>query len=241
MNSIADHTMLAFDADLRALRSRVESMGHLVGQQVAEAAEALINHDLAAAKAVICRHQIVCASEQAIEQASIETIARRQPFAIDLREIICAFRIANDLVRIGDLARGIAIRATSVGPLPVKLLSRFRQLSSLVCDRVHSIVQSYAERDELKARLVWQSDREVDDAHGLLFRGLLTHMLDDPRNIPTCTFLLFCAKNMERIGDHATNIAEAIQYMVTGELFDGDRPKGEAAETWDAGPPHSAM
>lgn len=219
--------MLAFDADLLGIRSRVEKMGAVVQQQIVLASQALIDRDPAAAHHVIELEDQVNSQQRDIEHICIETIARRQPFAVDLREIVCAFRIVGDLERIGDLARNICTRvlAIDIAP-PAPLLAGFRQLSALVCDRFVRVMKCYAARDDVDTATIWNSDAEIDDMHGSLFRDLLTHMFEDPRNIPTCTHLLFCSKNMERIGDHATNIAESVHYMLTGRVYERARPKG---------------
>jgi phosphate transport system protein len=224
---MTEHTILAFDADLQGLRLQVEKMAVAVQQQIALVTRALTDADAAAAKRVIEREDHINSFQREIEHTCIETIVRRQPFAIDLREIVCAFRIVGDLERIGDLARNIGTRVLAMDVVPpAPLLAGFRRLSGLASDRLVRVLKCYAERDDVDTLIIWESDAEIDDMHGSLFRELLTHMFEDPRNIPTCTHLLFCSKNMERIGDHATNIAESVHYMLTGKIFENNRPKG---------------
>ncbi len=209
------------------LRTQVERMAAVDQQQVAMSVRALMGRDRRLAAKVIELEPAIHAYQRNIEQASIETIARRQPFAIDLRELICAFRISCDLQRIGVLARNIcrSVLATADAE-PAPPAGRFRQLADLVSDSLARVIESYSERDDEKALLVWENDAEVDAAHASLFRDLLTHMTEDPRNIPACTHLLFCAKNMERIGDHATNIAESVHYLLMRRMLDTERPRG---------------
>jgi len=224
---MTEHTILAFDAELQGLRLQVEKMATLVQQQIAMTTRALADGDVSSARKVIEWEDQVNLLQREIEQVCIETIARRQPLAIDLREIVCAFRVVGDLERIGDLARNISTRVLAIDVLPpASLLAGFRQLSHLVSDRLARVIKCYVDRDDADTLRIWQGDAEIDDMHGSLFRNLLTHMFEDPRNIPTCTHLLFCSKNMERIGDHATNIAESVHYMLTGKVYESDRPKG---------------
>jgi phosphate transport system protein len=163
------------------------------------------------------------------------TIARRQPLAVDLREIVSAIRVANDLERIGDLAKNIAKRVVAIGHAPVKLdiVASLSPLASRVGDQVKVVAGAYRDRNDAAAIDVWKSDGEVDTLHTSLFRELLTYMMEDPRSIGTCTHLLFCAKNLERIGDHATNIAEIVHYMTTGGVLATDRPKADESSCVD--------
>src|SRR5262249_30613839 len=142
--------------------------------------------------------------------------------------LVSAFHIVSDLERIGDLAKNICKRVLIMDtPPPPKLLQGIERVSREVQTQLQLVLQSYAERDSTKALSVWSSDKAVDAAHGSLLRELLTHMMEDPRNIVFCAHLLFCSKNLERMGDHVTNIAEAVYYMITGDRLNGGRPKGE--------------
>jgi phosphate transport system protein len=223
-----DHTVAGFSADMRAIRSQVAEMGALVEMQIANAVTALSDYDPQLAESVIALDLKVDLMQREVEQKVIETIARRQPFATDLRATISAFRIASDLERIGDLAGNICNRALALDQVgPRLLLPRIAQLSTLVRDQLKRVLASYIEADAGGAAEVWQRDVEVDAMHKSLFLDLLTSMMEDPRNITSCAHLLFCSKNMERMGDHATNIAESVRYMITGDRFTDDRPKGD--------------
>src|SRR6185312_3447773 len=162
-------------------------------------------------------------------EKAILTIARRQPMAVDLREVIGALRVANDLERIGDLAKNIGKR---VGALdgefhPNKLIRGVEHMSSLVLDQLKSVLDAYASRDTAAAHAVWKGDEQVDALCTSLFRELLTYMMEDPRNISFCMHLMFCAKDIERMGDHATNIAETVYFMIEGRPITDQRPKGD--------------
>jgi phosphate transport system protein len=165
--------------------------------------------------------------QQKIEEKVVATIALRQPMAIDLRALIAMLRITNDLERIGDLAknvgkRGIAITGERARPALIRSLKR---MTTLVVSQLAAVLESFTERDATKALRVWERDRDIDDMHDALFRELLTYAMEDAGIISTCVQLLFCAKNIERMGDHATNIAEAVHYMVNGYPFADERPK----------------
>jgi phosphate transport system protein len=162
-----------------------------------------------------------------IEQKAVFTIARRQPMAVDLREIIAALRLSNDLERIGDLAKNIAKRVVALNGdfPPPKLIRGIEHMSDLVLGQLKEVLDSYARRDSARAVDVWKGDDKIDAVYTSLFRELLTYMMEDPRNITLCTHLLFCAKNIERMGDHATNIAETVYYMVEGRALADERPK----------------
>ena len=181
-----------------------------------------------------------------VEESAILTIARRQPLAVDLRETISAIRIAGDVERIGDLAKNIAKRAVAIGDefQPQKIVRRASQhMSDLVLAQLKDVLDAYAQQDTAKALDVWKRDGAIDALYTSLFRELLTYMMEDPRNISFCTHLLFCAKNIERIGDHTTNIAETVHYLVTAETLAIDRPKNDRSIDADASrsePDHGA-
>ena len=157
------------------------------------------------------------------------TIARRQPMAIDLREIVGALRVANDLERIGDLAKNNAKRIPELdGEFhPNSLIRGVQHIASVALRQLKNVLDAYASRDVVAAMQVWKSDEEVDALCTSLFRELLTYMMENPRNITFCIHLMFCAKNLERVGDHATNIAETIYYIVEGQPMTDERPKGD--------------
>ena len=210
---MSTHTMKAFDADLEELSRMVAEMGGLAEKEIADSVMALARRDVDLAQKVIALDPSIDNLQRAIEEKAILTIARRQPMAVDLRDIVGSLRVSNDLERIGDLAKNIAKR---------------------VLAQVKQVLDAYASRDVEKALEVWRRDEEIDAVNNSLFRELLTYMMEDPRNITSCTHLLFCTKNIERMGDHATNIAETVHYMVEGRPLADERPKGDDTATFTA-------
>ena len=224
-----EHTAKAFDSDLQELTRKVAEMGGLAEREIADAIQALTRRDANLAMRVVAADPTIDALQQEIEEKAVLTIARRQPMAVDLREIVAALRVSNDLERIGDLAKNIGKR---VGALegdfyPSKLLRGVEHMASLVLGQLKQVLDSYASRDLPSALAVWKGDEEIDAMCTSLFRELLTYMMEDPRNITFCIHLMFCAKNIERMGDHATNIAETVHYMVEGKAIAETRPKGD--------------
>ncbi|MBI3433950.1 MAG: phosphate signaling complex protein PhoU [Proteobacteria bacterium] len=226
---MTEHTAKAFDADLQELGRMVAEMGGLAEKQIADALDALARRDVHFAQRIIGEDARIDALQRAIEERGILTIARRQPMAVDLREIVAALRVANDLERIGDLAKNIGKRVVALeGEFDSQRLMRgLEHMTELVLAQIKDVLDAYARRDVARAMAVWRSDEDVDAVNNSLFRELLTYMLEDPRNITACIHLLFCAKNIERIGDHATNIAETVYYMVEGRMPPDERPKGD--------------
>jgi len=227
--TMMEHTIKAFDADLQDLVRVVAEMGGLAEKQIGDAFQALDRRDIGLAERVVADDAKIDALQREIEEKAILTIARRQPMAVDLREIVGALRVSNDLERIGDLAKNIAKR---VGALegdfrPQQVLRGVEHMTDLVLTQIKDVLDSFARRDAAEAMAVWRSDEEVDAVNNSLFRELLTYMMEDPRNISYCIHLLFCAKNIERMGDHATNIAETVYYMVEGHAIAEERPKGD--------------
>ncbi len=223
----SSHIYSAFDEELKFLMRRISEMGGLAEQMVAESVRALVNSDAALAQKVISDDVLMDAMEREIGDKAVITIAKRQPVASDLREIIGALRIAADLERVGDLGKSnskrvVAVQATGV---PRKLARGLEHLSDLALAQLKEVLDVYTTRSAEKAKSIRDRDEEIDAIYTSLFRELLTYMMEDPRNITSCTHLLFCAKNIERIGDHATNIAETIYYMTTGAQPEGERPK----------------
>ncbi|MEC9461605.1 MAG: phosphate signaling complex protein PhoU [Pseudomonadota bacterium] len=223
----SSHIYSAFDDELKFLMRRISEMGGLAEQMVADSVRALVNSDAALAQKVISDDVVMDAMEREIGDKAVVTIAKRQPVASDLREIIGALRIAADLERVGDLGKSnskrvVAIQATGV---PRKLARGLEHLSDLALAQLKEVLDVYTTRSAEKAKSIRDRDEEIDAIYTSLFRELLTYMMEDPRNITSCTHLLFCAKNIERIGDHATNIAETIYYMTTGAQPEGERPK----------------
>ncbi len=226
---MSEHTAKAFDVDLQELARKVAEMGGLAEKEIADAVDALAKRDSALAQRVIATDISTDQLQREIEEKAILTIARRQPMAVDLREIVAALRIANDLERIGDLAKNIAKRVVALNGdfPPQKLIRGVEHIADLVLEQIKDVLDSFAQRDLAKAIAVWNGDDKIDAMYTSLFRELLTYMMEDPRNITFCTHLLFCAKNIERMGDHATNVAETVYYMVEGRALMDERPKGD--------------
>jgi phosphate transport system protein len=223
------HTVASFDADLKMLGTMVADMGSRAGQALTEATRALMERNLQLAQQVIASDRGLDLLQREIEEKAVTTLALRQPMAVDLREVVSAMRIAGDLERVGDLAKNVAKRVIAIGdqPAPANLAVGLGTLSERVGRQLAAVLTAYATRDDAAALTVWRADGEIDTLFTSLFRELLTYMMEDPRSIGFCTHLLFCAKNLERAGDHATNIAETAHYVITGEVLVGERPKGD--------------
>src|SRR6476659_2976772 len=226
---IPDHTAKAFDIDLQEIARLVAEMGGLCEKQVADSIDALSERDLDRAQRTVAADPEIDALQAEIEDKAVLTIARRQPIAVDLREIVGALRVANDLARIGDLAKnnGKRVMARDSECYPVGLIRGVEHMGAMVLAQLKEVLDSYARHDLKKALAVWNGDEEVDAMCTSLFRELLTYMMEDPRNITFCIHLMFCAKNIERMGDHATNIAETVYYMIEGHALTDQRPKGD--------------
>jgi phosphate transport system protein len=224
-----EHTAKAFDVDLQDLSRMVAEMGGLAEKQIADSIDALAKRDSERAERVIAADTAIDGLQREIEERSVQTIARRQPMAVDLREIVSALRIANDLERIGDLAKNIAKRVMPITAdfHPQKLIRGVEHMGALVLTQLKQVLDSYASHDLEKALAVWNGDEEIDAMCTSLFRELLTYMMEDPRHITFCIHLMFSAKNIERMGDHATNIAETVYFMVQGRPITEERPKGD--------------
>jgi len=224
-----DHTAKAFDTDLQEIMRKVAEMGGLAERQIGDAVHALVERDTELAERVIATDPTIDAMQHEIEEKAILTIARRQPMAVDLREIVGAMRVCNDLERIGDHAKHIGKRVVALdGDFnPQKLIHGVEHMAALVAGLLKQVLDAYASRDLAAALAVWNGDEEVDNLCTSLFRELLTYMMEDPRNITFCMHLMFCAKDLERIGDHATNIAETVYYMIEGRPIADQRPKGD--------------
>jgi phosphate transport system protein len=226
---MSEHTIKAFDAELQELVRKVAEMGGLAERQITDAVAALIKRDTAQAERVMAIDTNIDALQREIEEKSILIIARRQPMAVDLREVVGALRVSNDLERIGDLAKNIAKRVVVLDGefRPNKVFRGVEHMTDLVLAQLKQVLDSYVRRDVAMAIEVWRNDEAVDAVNNSLFRELLTYMMEDPRNITFCTHLLFCAKNIERMGDHATNIAETVHYIVEGRSLPDERPKSD--------------
>ena len=219
---MAQHIVTSFEEDLQALARSIAEMGGRAEDIVERSIISLLTSDADLAYQVIEADHKVDQLHRHIEEAAIIVIARRQPLAQDLRETIAAIRIANDLERVGDHGKNIAKRALAIRRERFSQTLRVgvEHLAELGLNQVKKVLDAYATRDVQKAREVCAQDEEIDAIYTSLFRELLTYMMEDPRNITMCTHLLFCAKNLERIGDHATNIAETVFYLITGEQWE---------------------
>lgn len=221
------HTVKAYGDELNQLTAEVARMGGLAEAQVADAVDSVARRDIALARAVVERDGRLDAMHRDIERKAIRLIALRQPVASDLRRTLAAMKLAVDLERTGDLAKNIAKRGLILAegdPMP-PLTRSIERMGKLVSMRLRDVLDAYAAAEVDRAIAVWNTDDEVDEHYNALFRELLTYMMGDPRTITAGTHLLFMAKNLERIGDHATNIAETIYYEITGQEFAGERPR----------------
>ncbi|HWE78358.1 MAG TPA: phosphate signaling complex protein PhoU [Pseudolabrys sp.] len=229
------HTVKAFDSDLQELARMVAEMGGLAERHVADAVDALARRDTALAQRVTAADAQIDALQREIEEKSVLTIARRQPVASDLREVVGALRLAGDLERIGDLAKNIAKRVIALNGEfpPPKLIRGVEHMTALLLGQLKAVLNAYARRSVAEAMSVWRGDEEIDAVCTSVFRELLTYMMEEPRNITFCIHLLFCAKNIERMGDHATNIAETVHYIVEGKPIADQRPKGDTTTLAD--------
>jgi phosphate transport system protein len=229
---MSDHIVKAYDEDLANLKTMLAQMGGLAEDHLAKAIDALSKRDTKLADVVIAQDEKIDALELQLEERAILTIAKRQPMARDLREIMVAIRIASDLERIGDLAKNIAKRTHAINEqLTRKLAAGLTRMGRLSLEQLKDVLDAYTTADEAKALDVWRNDGELDALYNSIFRELLTYMMEDPRMIGPCTHLLFGAKNFERIGDHATNIAENIHYLVSGQPMREERPKRDTTST----------
>jgi phosphate transport system protein len=229
---VEHHTVRAYDEELEGLTAELSRMGGLAEAEVADSIRAIARRDVSLAQSVIGDDARLDEIEAEIERRAIRMIALRQPVADDLRRTIAALKISTNLERCGDLAKNIAKRALVIAESdPITPLTRsIERMGELVSARLKDVLDAFAARDIERARTVWSRDNEVDEHYDSIFRELLTYMMGDPRTIASCAHLLFVAKNLERIGDHATNIAEIILYEVTGEQVTDQRPKLDSLE-----------
>jgi len=224
---MSEHIVTSFDEELNGLAQKIAEMGGLAEQHVADSVAALVDRNVEKAQRVIAADDRIDKLQVQIEENAVSMIARRQPMARDLREIMAAIHIANDLERIGDLAKNTSKRVIALESNfgSQRLVAGVEHMAELSLTQLKEILDAFASRDLAAARSVWGRDNEIDAMYTSLFRELLTYMMEDPRNITFCTHLLFCAKNIERIGDHATNIAETLIYLITGAPLTDARPK----------------
>lgn len=230
-----DHTVKAFDEDLNRLRGLISEMGGRAEQALLQAMNALNNGDLDLAAQVVRDDKKIDALEAEVEQLAVQTIALRAPMADDLREMIAALKIVSVVERIGDYGKNIAKRVALMDQTrSIEAIPLLISMSNIVVELIHDALDSFAARDAELAVRVTVRDKSVDDFYNSIFRTLVTFMMENPKYISESAHLLFVAKNLERMGDHATNIAEMVYYVVTGERMEererGDRPEDGAAE-----------
>jgi phosphate transport system protein len=236
------HIVSSYDDELKYLTRKIAAMGGLAERMVDQSVSSLVHADIALARRVIADDAALDAAQREIDDKTILMIARRQPLAADLREIIGAIRISADLERVGDLGKNVAKRAIAVGD-GLDPTSPFRGLQALVdlaLAQLKDVLDVYASRSVERLAVTRDRDNQIDAMYTSLFRELLTYMMEDSRNITPCTHLLFCAKNIERIGDHATNVAETIYFIVTGEQLPAKRAKQDKTHHVKIGPQGSA-
>lgn len=224
------HIVSAYDDEFKKLTKLLASMGGLAESQLAGALTAIEKRDDSTARAVKEGDKEIDQLEQDIEALVVRMLALRQPVANDLRYIVSTLRTSSDIERIGDYAKNIAKRAIALNQLPAEpLLRGVVRMGRPVQTMLKDVMDAHLQGDTAKAIAVWEADEEVDALYTSLFRELLTYMMEDPRHITPCTHLLFIAKNLERIGDHATNIAETIHFRVEGVPLAERRPKADAS------------
>lgn len=225
-----EHIVKSFEDELNTLTAECARMGGLAEAQVADSIQAVVKRDQGLAASLVERDEQLDHLQLDIERKAIRLIALRQPMANDLRRTVAAMKIAGELERTGDLAKNIAKRTlVIVESEPMTPLTRsLERLGKLVLTRLKAVLDAYTRSDLERALAVWSQDDEVDEHYNSLFRELLTYMMGDPRTITACAHMLFVAKNLERIGDHATNIAEMVSYEITGEEMIQARPKTDA-------------
>ncbi len=227
MANQSEHTVKSYDEELKHLNTLISRMGGVVETQLDGAIQAVLRRDPELAEQVVKGDAKVDATEQEIGELVIRLLALRQPMAVDLRHIVSALKIAADLERFGDHAKSIAKRAIAISQVPRIPAPGLDRMARMVQAMIKDVLDAHLAGDTEKAIKVWRRDAEVDQLYNSLFRELLTYMMEDPRNITGCTHLLFIAKNVERMGDHATNIAETVHYQVKGTKLPDERPRGD--------------
>ena len=223
-----EHIVKSFDQELDQLKRSVVQMGGLAETEVEMAIQSIVKRDTELAAQVVQDDDQLDEYENDIDQRAVRVLALRQPMATDLREVVAALKIAHDLERIGDYAANLAKRAIAISQVPVvRPTTGIPRMGRLAQAIIKQVLDAYAKRDLEMALQAWRRDEELDDLYTSLFRETLTYMMEDPRNITSCTHLLFIAKNIERIGDHATNIAETIHFLIEGKAISRARPKSD--------------
>lgn len=224
-----EHIVKSYEEELALLDRKIAQMGGLAEHILGQSFDALERRDPQLAEQVLKADKQIDQLEREIEEQVISMIARRQPLADDLRHVMAALRITGDLERIGDLAKNIAKRALAIAheSHPKPLITGLRHMCELALSQLKDVLDAYSARNADRALTVWRGDEQIDSMYNSLFRELLTYMMEDPRNIGLSTHLLFGAKNIERVGDHTTNIAETIHFLVKGVNIADDRPKSD--------------
>jgi len=232
MASSHEHTVKAFDQDIGQLRALISQMGGLAEEAIHDAMKALQRGDLALAERVRKKDKAIDAIESEVERLAVRVIALRAPMADDLREVVAALKIAAVVERIGDYAKNIAKRVPLIhgeGAERIEAVSLLPAMAQLASDMVHDVLDSFSARDADAAAEICQRDSALDDFYDSIFRTLVTFMVENPRTISQVAHLLFVAKNIERIGDHATNVAEMVYFAATGRYL-ADREVNEQGE-----------
>ncbi|MDX2234979.1 MAG: phosphate signaling complex protein PhoU [Hyphomonadaceae bacterium] len=225
---MSDHIVKAYGEALDLLSGDVARMGGLAESQVNDAISAVIRRDTGLAQEIIARDHKVDAAHKSVEKRCTSLLALRQPMASDLREVMAAWKISSDLERVGDLAKNIAKRTLVINQSdPIQLTRSIERMGRMAASHLKQVLDAYSSREVAPALAIWFQDEDIDAHYNSLFRELLTYMMEDPRTIGPCAHLLFIAKNIERIGDHSTNIAETVHYLVTGEEIASERPKAD--------------
>jgi phosphate transport system protein len=229
---MSEHIVKSFTEQLEALANAVAQMGGLAEDQFGNAIEAIARRDTSLADAAVSSDARIDALQQTVEDQALKVLALRQPMAVDLRDTLASIKIASELERIGDLAKNIGKRALVLNrEPPIRLTQSLARMGRQTLAQLKAVLDAYSNRDAKAAEQVWRHDEEIDGLYNSLFRELLTYMMEDPRMIGLCTHLLFVAKNIERAGDHATNIAETVYHMVSGEYLRDERPKADVTST----------
>ena len=236
---MSDHIVKSFDAELTLLTEAITRMGQLSQTQLAGAIDALLLRDTAVAARVVREDFEVDELERELDARAIRVLALRQPIARDLREVLSALRIGIEFERICDFAANIAKRAIAMNARsPDEWIGELAEMGNLALKQLAAVTAAFRERDSTKAMAVWAQDEAIDDTHTGIYRRLIDYMKIEPSHVAIGAHLLFIAKNIERIGDHATNIAESVYYLVTGEPLTGPRPKGDKSSFDQVGDPH---
>jgi len=223
----SEHIVKSYDEELKQLNALISRMGGLAETQFDGAVQAVLRRDVELAESIRAGDAEIDDLEHEIDALVVRLLALRQPMAVDLRYIVSALKIAADLERFGDHAKSVAKRAIAISKVPRIPAPGLDRMARMVQSMIKDVLDAYLENDTNKAIRIWRQDAEVDELYNSLFRELLTYMMEDPRNITGCTHLLFIAKNIERMGDHATNIAEIVHYQVKGTQLPDDRPRGD--------------